>query len=205
MRFPKQYSTVLFPDAFARNQFVILDACVLASFSLCDTLLRLAEPPELFKPKWSEKIMEETVRVLEAKLGWPTRLTTSFQHQLKENFASAWVRSYEPLIPELGNDLKDRHVLAAAIRSGSSVILTFNLKHFRPEHLEPWGIVALHPDIFLLELYRKAPALVLDKLQLQAKKANRSLPQLLAILSKTVPVFASTISMGTQPDVPMVP
>jgi hypothetical protein len=32
------------------------DACVLANFSLCDTLLRLAEPPELYEPSWSEQI-----------------------------------------------------------------------------------------------------------------------------------------------------
>jgi len=39
---------------------VVLDACVLANFSLCDTLLRLAEPPRLFEPKWSEEIIRET-------------------------------------------------------------------------------------------------------------------------------------------------
>ena len=202
---PKQYSTVHLPDAFAANTFVILDACVLVNHRLCDVLLRFAEPPEIFKPKWSKEIIDETVRALEEKLNWPTHLTASLQRELIFNFSDAWVRNYEPLIPEVGNDLKDRHVLAAAIRSGSSVILTFNLKHFRPEHLEPWGIVALHPDVFLLELYRKAPALVIDKLHLLATETNRSLPQLLAILSKTVPVFASAISMETQPDVPLVP
>ena len=31
---------------------VVLDACVLAKFSLCDTLLRLAEPTRLYEP-WS--------------------------------------------------------------------------------------------------------------------------------------------------------
>ena len=36
---------------------VVLDACVLANFSLCDTLLRLAEPPPLFEPKWSDEII----------------------------------------------------------------------------------------------------------------------------------------------------
>jgi len=39
---------------------VVLDACVLANFSLCDTLLRLAEPPRLFEPKWTEEIISET-------------------------------------------------------------------------------------------------------------------------------------------------
>jgi hypothetical protein len=48
---------------------VVLDACVLANFSLCDTLLRLAEPPRLFEPKWSEEIIRETARTLESKLG----------------------------------------------------------------------------------------------------------------------------------------
>jgi hypothetical protein len=41
---------------------VLLDACVLANFSLCDTLLRLAEPPRLFEPKWSEEIIRETIK-----------------------------------------------------------------------------------------------------------------------------------------------
>jgi hypothetical protein len=36
---------------------LVLDACVLANFSLRDTLLRLAEPPRLFEPKWPEEII----------------------------------------------------------------------------------------------------------------------------------------------------
>lgn len=48
---------------------VVLDACVLANFSRCDTLLRLAEPRRLYVPKWSEEIIRETTRTLESKLG----------------------------------------------------------------------------------------------------------------------------------------
>jgi hypothetical protein len=51
---------------------VVLDACVLANFSLCDTLLRLAEPRGIFEPKWSEEIIREATRTLEFKLGWPS-------------------------------------------------------------------------------------------------------------------------------------
>ena len=58
---------------------VVLDACVLANFSLCDTLLRLAEPPRLFEPKWSEEIIRETTRTLELKLGWPNTLTAHLE------------------------------------------------------------------------------------------------------------------------------
>jgi len=57
---------------------VVLDACALANFSLCDTLLRLAEPSRLFEPKWSGEIIRETTRTLESKLGWPNSLTARF-------------------------------------------------------------------------------------------------------------------------------
>ena len=61
---------------------VVLDACVLANFALCDTLLRLAEPPRLFEPKWSEEIIRETTRTLELKLGWPHTLTAHLEKEL---------------------------------------------------------------------------------------------------------------------------
>ena len=56
---------------------VVLDACVLANFSLCDTLLRLAETPSLYEPRWPAEFMAETVRTLESKLGWPAVLNSS--------------------------------------------------------------------------------------------------------------------------------
>src|SRR5215470_11308743 len=93
---------------------VVLDACVLANFSLCDTLLRLAEPPRLYEPKWSEEIIRETIRTLESKLEWPSSLTDYFQAELRAHFGEAWISGYESLIPRMANDEKDRHVLAAA-------------------------------------------------------------------------------------------
>ena len=62
---------------------VVLDACVLANFSLCDKLLRLAEPPQLFETKWSEEIIRETTRTLELKVGWPSSLTAHFEKELR--------------------------------------------------------------------------------------------------------------------------
>lgn len=39
------------------NQYtVVLDTCVLVPMPLCDTLLRLAEEPALYLPKWSDDI-----------------------------------------------------------------------------------------------------------------------------------------------------
>ncbi len=115
---------------------VILDACVLANFSLCDTLLRLAEPPPLFEPKWSEEIIRETTRTLEFKLGWPSSLTAYLEAELRANFKEAWIMGYEPLLPLMTNDEKDRHVTAAAVHVKAPIIVTFNLRHFRSEHLD---------------------------------------------------------------------
>lgn len=173
---------------------VVLDACVLANFSLCDTLLRLAEPPRLYEPKWSEEIIQETTRTLELKLGWPRSLTAHLEAELRAHFGDAWISGYEPLISRMTNDEKDRHVAAAAVHVEAPIIVTFNLRHFRPEHLEPWRIVALHPQSFLIEIFRQEQGLVLTKLEQQAADRDRSLRQLLQILSTTVPDFVALVS-----------
>lgn len=109
---------------------VILDACVLANFSLCDTLLRLAEPPQLYDPRWSEEIICEATRTLESKLGWPSSLTRYFVTELRAHFGEAWISGHEALIPQMANDEKDRHVLAAAVHVKAPIIVTLNPRHF---------------------------------------------------------------------------
>jgi len=173
---------------------VVLDACVLANFSLCDTLLRLAEPPRLFEPRWSEEIIRETIRTLESKLEWPSSLTAYLQAELRAHFGEAWIGGYEALIPRMMNDEKDRHVLAAAVHGQAPIIVTFNLRHFRRDHLEPWGIRALHPQSFLIGIFRQDESLVMGKLEQQAADHRRTLRQLLDILSATVPDFVAIVS-----------
>lgn len=41
------------------DRAAILDACVLVQAPLRDTLLRLAEHPGLYHPRWSEEIIAE--------------------------------------------------------------------------------------------------------------------------------------------------
>ncbi len=173
---------------------VVLDACVLANFSLCDTLLRLAEPPRLFEPKWSEEIIRETTRTLELKLGWPHSLTAHFEQELRANFGEAWIIGYESLIPRMTNDEKDRHVVAAAVHGEAAIIVTLNLRHFRPEHLVMWDVRVLHPQSLLLEIFRQEQALVIAKLEQQASDRGRSLIELLDILNGTVPDFVAIVS-----------
>lgn len=108
----------------------VLDSCVLANFGVYNLLLRLAERPRLFLPVWSDEILAEVRRTQVNKLAWPEKLADSFQDEVRKAFPGACVHGYEHIIPNLKNDEKDRHVLVVAIHTKSSLILTFNQKHF---------------------------------------------------------------------------
>lgn len=71
------------------------------------------------------------------------------------------VTGFEHLIPSVAlPDPDDRHVMAAAVHSGASLIVTFNLKHFPPDILEGYNLTARHPDDFIFDLLDLHPALV---------------------------------------------
>jgi hypothetical protein len=57
-----------------------------------------------------------------------------------------------------------------------------------------WGVRALHPQSFLIEIFRQEQAVVMTKLEQQAADRGRSLRQLLDILNATVPDFVSLVS-----------
>ena len=65
----------------------------------------------------------------------------------------ALVSGYEDLIDGLTlPDADDRHVLAAAIRCGASVIVTFNERDFPKDLLAAYGVEVQHPDEFIDDL-----------------------------------------------------
>ena len=170
---------------------VVLDACVLTNFAVCDLLLRLAERPRLYLPIWSTAILEEVRRTQVKKLDWPEELADSFREALQKAFPEATVDDYQSILPSLTNDKKDRHVLATAIRSGSPLILTFNLKHFPPKTLRPWSIVATHPQDYLITLYEMEPLQVASRIAAIAAKRNLDQQDVLLRLGKVLPRFAS--------------
>ncbi|HEX4809322.1 MAG TPA: PIN domain-containing protein [Bryobacteraceae bacterium] len=128
---------------------VVLDACVLVPAPLRDLLLRLAEHPRLYVPRWSDEIMREVVRTLESGIGLGPEKTGYLVSELGKHFGDAWVTGYELLIGSMTNDPKDRHVLAAAARCGAQAIVTYNARHFPVSALEPWGIEAQAPSTIL--------------------------------------------------------
>jgi predicted nucleic acid-binding protein len=109
---------------------VVLDACVLANQAVTDLLLRLAEHPRLYLPKWSEMILEETRNVLLRKLKrpWPAELVAYRDAEIRRVFPEAMVDYPASLLSILTNDYEDRHVLAAAIIAHAQLIVTFDLQ-----------------------------------------------------------------------------
>ncbi len=53
-------------------------------------------------------------------------------------------------------------MLAAAVVGGADIIVTRNLRDFPAERLAPHGLVALHPDAFVAELFEADADAVLD-------------------------------------------
>ena len=171
---------------------VVLDACVLVNAALRDTLLRIAEPPRLYLPRWSKDIIEETTRTLENKLGLSPAQTAHLVQQLRIHFSDCWVEGYEQLIPGMNNHAKDRHVLAAAVRTGAQTIVTFNIKDFPAEALASWNVEAQTPDEFLVHQFHLDSVAVLAKIQEQAAERG-GMARLLEIHQKSVPAFAALI------------
>jgi len=82
----------------------------------------------------------------------------------------ALTTGYEKLIIGLEMpDPDDRHVLAAAIRSNSQVIVTENIKDFPADVLETYNIEVQTPDLFVLNLVYLSPATVSGTIESQAR------------------------------------
>ncbi|MEM8867997.1 MAG: PIN domain-containing protein [Verrucomicrobiota bacterium] len=116
-----------------------IDACVLANYAVSDLLLRLAVRPRIYTPVFSEMIMNEVRRTHVEKLGWDEDIADSWKEAISDAFKESIISGFEPLISDMTNHEKDRHVLAAAIVGRAELIITFNLKDFKNEHLGQWA------------------------------------------------------------------
>ncbi|CRK60779.1 hypothetical protein [Alloactinosynnema sp. L-07] len=114
---------------------------------MSDLLLRLAEA-DTYRLLWSEQVLQEVERNLPKVTADKARKRVD---AMRAAFPDAMVTGYEPLINGMTNHPKDRHVLAAAVRANTEVIVTANLKDFPAEALTPYDIDAVHPDDFLMD------------------------------------------------------
>lgn len=148
---------------YQADRFTVLaDACVLASVLKRNMLLSLAEA-QAFRIRWSVTIMDETEKAI-AKL-----LTRQQSPDPKENakrqrgyiedaFEESTVTDFKMLQSGLtGINAKDRHVLAAAIKTSASVIVTDNLKDFDRGYCAQFDIEPLSADSFIADCIELSP------------------------------------------------
>ena len=138
---------------------VVLDACTLFPMLVRDVLLTLAGH-EFFNPKWSARIRAEWMRNRSERLGERSfdgntvervqRIAAAMESAFPDaaiEFEFTEAAILEPV------DVKDRHVVAAAMAVQADAIVTFNIADFAVAHLqEHLQIEVIHPDDFVMDL-----------------------------------------------------
>lgn len=150
-------------DWMSSHFTVVYDACVLYPAPLRDLLMHLALS-DLYRARWSDMIHDEWTRNVLANRPDLTQDQLNRTRQLMNaHVRDSLVTGFEYLIPSISlPDPDDRHVAAAAIHSGASLIVTFNLKDFPADALKSYNLEAQHPDDFIVDLLDLHPAGVLE-------------------------------------------
>lgn len=104
------------------------------------------------------------------------------------------VENYAHLLPQCSNDLKDRHVLAVALKGGIGTIVTNNLRDFPSHALTPHGVNAIAADELLAQLVAEYRELIVRKLNEAATARNRSLADLVVHFRRYMSRLSDEIS-----------
>ncbi len=155
---------------------------------LRDFLMHLARM-DLFRARWTEAIHDEWMsNLLKNRPDLTLDQLQYTRDRMNTSVDDCLVTGFEELIPVLElPDPDDRHVLAAAIRCGADVIVTYNLADFPAETLAKYEIEAQHPDEFVLHLLDLAPnaVCVAAKRQRQSlKNPSKTVDEYLAALER---------------------
>lgn len=166
---------------------VMLDANVLVPISLIDTLLNIADQG-LFQPLWSDVILDETLQTL--KLLYSDKHPSMFEARIESmsrSFPQARIAGWESLEVGLRDGLPDpddAHVVAAAILGRAELIVTSNLKDFPAATLSTFGLQAISPNEFLLDLLHLDAQLVIDSVNDQVAQMSRPSLTVEAVLNR---------------------
>jgi predicted nucleic acid-binding protein len=153
----------------------IVDANVLYSAVLRDLFIWLAIN-KTYQAHWTDQIQQEWMRNLLAnRTDIQQNALERTQMLMNRALPSALLEHVQELDLQLP-DPKDVHVLAAAIKSSATHIVTNNLRHFPTASLKPHGIIALSPNDFVMHLTQINPLLVTKAVKMQ--HANLKHPSL---------------------------
>ena len=174
----------------------LLDACVLYPMGLRDTLLRLAQA-QAYRPLWSAQILAEVRNALvRSALGVQPARADRLLATMRAAFPEAMVTGHLHMVPEMGNEPADRHVLAAAVAGRANGIVTFNLRHFPSSVCAPFGVEARSPDDFLTALLGESADRVLEGLQRQVARYDAPPMTMVELVSRheaRLPEFVSAV------------
>ena len=135
----------------------VYDACVLYPFHLRNLLIQCAVD-RLVEARWTDDIHDEWIRSLAAVSGVPSTRLQATRDLMKAILPNADVRDHHRQVVDIVlPDPDDRHVVAAAIASHATVIVTWNIKDFPATELDRHGLTASDPDAFLVNLHYAAP------------------------------------------------
>lgn len=96
------------------------------------------------------------------------------------------------------NDLKDRHVLAAAVHANAKLIVTDNIKDFPALSVQPYDIDVRSPDDFLLDqldLHQEETLEIVDQILQKMVNPSCTWAQYVQSLyhSMALPLFAAEL------------
>ncbi len=141
----------------------VYDACVLYPFHLRNLLVQCAVD-RLVEARWTDEIHDEWIRNLAANAPvTPIDHLIAARDLMNAALPNATVTNYQAYISGITlPDPDDRHVVAAGVAAGASLIITWNIKDFPARELARHKLRKQIPDTLLMELYAAVPTLVIE-------------------------------------------
>ena len=151
----------------------VLDANVLIPAGLRDLMLSCADVG-VFRPVWQAEIEDEVVRntsrlTVERHDIDPAEARASAEAtigQMRRAFpdACAATELWTPLVGQMTCENKDRHVLAVAVATKATHLVTNNIRDF-PVRSRPASVAVVKPDRFLRDRLAATPELMISAIE----------------------------------------
>jgi hypothetical protein len=153
----------------------IFDACILYPFHLRNIVVQAAVD-RLVEARWTDEIHDEWIRNLaDGTPIIPIERLQITRRLMNDALPTAMVSRYQHHVPAVNlPDPNDRHVVAAAIVAGASIILTWNLRHFPAKELKKFSLRRETPDAFLSGVYDEIPDLMVGSLANARRNPSKS-------------------------------
>lgn len=142
---------------FANRFTAFVDSCTLAGTLRRNLLLTLAEA-EFYRIRWSERVLIEAELaiqkiLIERGLDDAADRAQRARRAMETAFEDAMVSDFDAFLCVCTDlpDPNDAHVVAAALKTEASMIVTENLKDFPSHLLEPLNIEAKSADAFIAD------------------------------------------------------